>query len=33
MWWVITAIGALTAAMMWLYDKFMKPEDAARATA
>jgi dipeptide/tripeptide permease len=33
MWWVITAIGALTAAMMWLYDKFMKPEDPARATA
>ncbi len=33
MWWVIAAIGALTAAMMWLYDKFMKPEDAARATA
>jgi dipeptide/tripeptide permease len=33
MWWVIAAIGALTAAMMWLYDKFMKPEDAARAMA
>jgi proton-dependent oligopeptide transporter, POT family len=33
MWWVITAIGALTAAMMWLYDKFMKPEVAARPAA
>ncbi len=33
MWWVIAAIGALTAAMMWLYDKFMKPEVAARPAA
>jgi dipeptide/tripeptide permease len=33
MWWVIAAIGALTAAMMWLYDKFTKPESAVRAAA
>jgi proton-dependent oligopeptide transporter, POT family len=25
MWWVIVAIGVLTAALMWLYDKMAKP--------
>lgn len=25
MWWVITAIGVLTAALTWLYDKILKP--------
>lgn len=29
MWWVIAAIGALAAALMWLYDKFMKPAEIA----
>jgi proton-dependent oligopeptide transporter, POT family len=26
MWWVVAAIGGLTAALMWLYDKFAKPQ-------
>ena len=25
MWWVIAAIGVLTAALMWLYDRFIQP--------
>jgi len=25
MWWVIVAIGVLTAALMWLYDRIVKP--------
>jgi len=25
MWWVVTAIGILTAILMWLYDKIVKP--------
>jgi proton-dependent oligopeptide transporter, POT family len=25
MWWVIAAIGVLTAALMWLYDKIVQP--------
>ncbi len=25
MWWVIVAIGVLTAALMWLYDKIVQP--------
>jgi MFS family permease len=25
MWWVIIAIGVLTAALMWLYDKIVQP--------
>jgi MFS family permease len=25
LWWVIVAIGVLTAAFMWLYDKIVKP--------
>ena len=25
MWWVITAIGMLTATLMWLYDKIVQP--------
>jgi dipeptide/tripeptide permease len=27
MWWVITAIGVLTAAMMGLYDRFVRPSE------
>ena len=26
MWWVIVAIGMLTAALMWLYDKIVQPK-------
>jgi POT family proton-dependent oligopeptide transporter len=33
MWWVIAAIGALTAALMWLYDKFVNPEGSAHTAA
>jgi proton-dependent oligopeptide transporter, POT family len=25
MWWVIIAIGVLTAALMWLYDRIVQP--------
>jgi hypothetical protein len=25
LWWVIVAIGVVTAALMWLYDKIVKP--------
>jgi len=25
MWWVIAAIGVATAALMWLYDRIVKP--------
>ncbi|MGD0963915.1 MAG: MFS transporter [Candidatus Acidiferrales bacterium] len=25
MWWVITAIGVVTAALMWIYDRFVTP--------
>jgi POT family proton-dependent oligopeptide transporter len=32
MWWVITAIGVLTAAAMWLYDKVIRPGTAAPAS-
>ena len=28
MWWVISAIGILTAALTWLYDKILKPSNA-----
>jgi len=28
MWWVISAIGILTAALTWLYDKILKPRNA-----
>jgi len=28
MWWVVTAIGILTAILMWLYDKIVKPQAA-----
>ena len=28
MWWVIAAIGILTAALMWLYDRIVKPANA-----
>ena len=28
MWWVVTAIGVLTAALMWLYDRFIQPREA-----
>jgi len=27
MWWVVTAIGVVTAAAMWLYDKLLRPEE------
>jgi dipeptide/tripeptide permease len=33
MWWVIAAIGALTAALMWLYDKSVNPEGSAHTAA
>jgi proton-dependent oligopeptide transporter, POT family len=29
MWWVIAAIGGVTAALMWVYDKIVKPAGAA----
>ena len=29
MWWVIAAIGVVTAALMWVYDKIVKPAGAA----
>jgi POT family proton-dependent oligopeptide transporter len=29
MWWVVSAIGVATAALMWLYDKIFKPESPA----
>ncbi len=29
MWWVITAIGVITAAAMWLYDKMVRPPESA----
>lgn len=32
MWWVIVAIGVLTAALMWLYDKIVRPGTAASAS-
>ena len=28
MWWVIVAIGVLTAALMWLYGRIVTPVDA-----
>jgi MFS family permease len=28
MWWVIAAIGTLTAALMWLYDRLIQPVEA-----
>jgi proton-dependent oligopeptide transporter, POT family len=28
MWWVVAAIGVLTAILMWLYDKIAKPQPA-----
>jgi MFS family permease len=27
MWWVVTAIGVITAAAMWLYDKMVRPPE------
>jgi proton-dependent oligopeptide transporter, POT family len=32
MWWVVVAIGVLTAALMWLYDKMVRPRAAASAS-
>jgi dipeptide/tripeptide permease len=29
MWWIISGIGILTAILMWIYDKIVKPADAA----
>jgi hypothetical protein len=26
MWWVIAAIGVVTAALTWLYDAILKPD-------
>ena len=31
MWWVVTAIGVITAAAMWLYDKILRPAESAAA--
>jgi POT family proton-dependent oligopeptide transporter len=28
MWWIVTAIGVLTAALMWLYDRLVSPPEA-----
>jgi proton-dependent oligopeptide transporter, POT family len=28
-WWVITAIGVLTADLLWIYDKLLRPKEAA----
>jgi proton-dependent oligopeptide transporter, POT family len=28
MWWIISAIGVLTAALMWLYDRLISPKEA-----
>lgn len=28
MWWMITAVGVLTALALWVYDKFMRPKTA-----
>jgi proton-dependent oligopeptide transporter, POT family len=28
-WWVITAIGVLTAVLLWIYDKLLRPKEAA----
>jgi predicted MFS family arabinose efflux permease len=28
MWWVMVAIGVVTAALMWLYDRIVKPANA-----
>jgi proton-dependent oligopeptide transporter, POT family len=33
MWWVITGIGVFTAALMGIYDKFVKPSEEGAATA
>jgi dipeptide/tripeptide permease len=28
MWWVVAAVGVITAALMWLYDRFIQPREA-----
>ncbi len=28
-WWAVTAVGLITTAMLWLYDKILRPADAA----
>jgi MFS family permease len=28
MWWIITAVGLLTAALLWIYDKVIMPKSA-----
>jgi MFS family permease len=33
MWWVITGVGVLTAILLWMYDRFVMPLPAAKATA
>ncbi len=33
MWWIIAAIGVVTATLMWLYDRFVQPGEAAAAEA
>jgi len=32
MWVVITAIGILTALLLWIYDKFVLPKSGSEAT-
>ncbi len=32
MWWVITAVGVLTAMLLWIYDKFVLPKPAVDST-
>ena len=29
MWWIVTGVGILTAILMWMYDKFVKPSEPA----
>jgi len=28
MWWVVTGVGVLTALLLWIYDRVVKPEEA-----
>jgi hypothetical protein len=27
-WWAVTAVGVMTAALLWIYDQTLKPGDA-----
>jgi proton-dependent oligopeptide transporter, POT family len=31
-WWVVTAIGLATAALLWVYDRVVKPGEEATST-